>query len=75
MMTVHDFYAILIEKGYDPHQVRINDTVTDCVFFLNRNYDRYEVGFRERGSVFEPGSFSNEEEAFRYLLQKIAHME
>ena len=51
-MTVSEFYAVLREKGIDPSIVRIDDTVTDCVFFVNKNYNRYEVGFRERGTAF-----------------------
>ena len=71
-MTINDFFAILIENGYDPNLVRINDNAADNVFFINKNYYKYEVGYRERGIVFEPRSFSTEEEALRYLLKRIA---
>ena len=74
-MTIDDFFAILYKNGYGQDLVRIKDHTADNVFFINKNYYKYEVGYRERGTIFEPRSFSTEEEALRYLLKRIANIE
>jgi hypothetical protein len=70
-VTIKKFYAILNENGFDPNLVRINDNTADCVYFINKNYYKYEVGFRERGNVFQPKTFYTESEALRYVLKEI----
>ena len=66
---IQAFYAALQANGVDKSLVRIEDTSTDCVFFLNQNYYWYETGFRERGILFESKRFRTLAGALSYLFK------
>lgn len=71
-MTDKAFRTVLIENGIDPEIVRWNDTALDNAYFLNAVYGRYEFGYRERGTVFEPRQFASFSEAIAYLRERFA---
>ena len=71
-MTDRAFRNILIDNGIDPEIVRWNDTASDNVFFVNAVYGRYEFGYRERGTVFEPREFTSFSDVIAYLRERFA---
>ena len=68
-MTIDRFRNILRENGVNPDDVKINDTVTDGVYYINEVYDFYDVGFRERGILTHEKRFTNRDDAFHYVFE------
>ena len=71
-MTDRAFRNILIDNGIDPEIVRWNDTASDNAYFVNEVYGRYEFGYRERGTVFEPREFTSFSDVIAYLRERFA---
>jgi hypothetical protein len=71
-MTDRAFRNILIDNGIDPEIVRWNDTASDNAYFVNAVYGRYEFGYRERGTVFEPREFTSFSDVIAYLRERFA---
>lgn len=70
-LTRQDLFEELIRIQIDPNLVRFDDNHSDDVFCVNKNYDKYEVFYRERGKIFELREFLSESDALTYLLAQI----
>ena len=70
-MTLSEFNKKIKALGIDCHIVRFNDSISDDIFFVNYNYGRYIVGYRERGVAYDVKPFTGLGEALDYLFSLI----
>ena len=69
-MTRKEFLAELAARGVDPNAVVFDDPVSDG-YVLRKNYFRWEVGFRERGTETNLVGFPSEQCAMQTLLDEL----
>ena len=69
-MTYVEFVDILRENKIDTSIVHFENSVADGYYVL-KNYHRWEVFFRERGTDYEYMGFPSESDALNYLADKL----
>ena len=69
-MTREEFRAKLAAFGADPNAVVFDDPVSDG-YVLRKNYFRWEVGFRERGTETNLVGYPSEQCAMEALLAEL----
>lgn len=69
-MTRTEFTAFLENRKISPNIVHFENSVADGYYIL-KNYQRWEVFYRERGTDCECMGFPSENDALNYLAQKL----
>ena len=69
-MTREEFRAKLAACGADPNAVVFDDPVSDG-YILRKNYFRWEVGFRERGTEINLVGYPSEDFAMDALIAEL----
>jgi hypothetical protein len=52
------FFEELTKVHISANHVRFDDNISDDVFCVNKNYNKYEVFYRERGQIFDLSEFN-----------------
>lgn len=73
-MNKETFFKRLDYYGIDKKIVCFDDTTTDDVFCVMKNYDHYDVYYRERGKEFYNKRFRRQEDALQYLLDYLCNV-
>lgn len=71
-MNRQDFIQALIDHNIDPSTVAFNDGAKEG-YGIRKNYLRWEIYFRERGTEFYTRGFPSESDALVALLYDILH--
>ena len=69
-MTYNEFVVLLSENNVDTNMVHFENSVAD-VYYVLKNYHRWEVFYRERGKDYDCVGFPSENDALEYLLRKL----
>ena len=69
-MTYNEFVDLLRENNVDTNIVHFENSVADGYYVL-KNYHRWEVFYRERGTDYDCIGFPSESDALEYLLRKL----
>ena len=69
-MTKTDFLNGLRKHNIDERLVVFDDTIRDG-YCVRKNYHRWEVFFRERGTEQECVGFPSESDALQFLFDKL----
>ena len=69
-MTHNEFVTLLKKSNIDANIVHFENAVTDGYYVL-KNYNRWEVFYRERGKDHDCVGFPSESNALEYLLEKL----
>ena len=69
-MTYNEFVDLLRENNVDTNIVHFENSVADGYYVL-KNYHRWEVFFRERGTDYACMGFPSESDALNYLADKL----
>ena len=69
-MTKKEFFEAIESKSISPDLVYFENSVADGYYVL-KNYHRWEVFFRERGTDYECMGFPSESDALNYLAEKL----
>lgn len=68
-MTQNEFISLLKENDVDTNIIHFENSVADG-YYVIKNYQRFEVFFRERGKDYDCIGFPSESDALKYLLGK-----
>lgn len=71
-MNRQDFTQALIDHNIDPSSVAFNDGSKDG-YGIRKNYLRWEIYFRERGTEFYVRGFPSESDALTALLDDVLY--
>ena len=69
-MTKKEFFEAIERKSISPDLVYFENSVADGYYVL-KNYHRWEVFFRERGTDYACMGFPSESDALNYLADKL----
>ena len=69
-MTKAEFIDLLENNNISSDLVHFNNSVVDGYYVL-KNYHRWEVFFRERGTDYACMGFPSESDALNYLADKL----
>ena len=69
-MTKEEFFKVIESKSISSNLVHFENSVADGYYVL-KNYHRWEVFFRERGTDYEYMGFPSESDALNYLAEKL----
>ena len=69
-MTKEEFFEVIESKSVSSNLVHFENSVADGYYVL-KNYHRWEVFFRERGTDYECMGFPSESDALNYLADKL----
>ena len=69
-MTREEFFTLLEQNKRSSADVHFETSAADGWYVL-RNYHRWEVFFRERGTEYECMGFPSESNALQYVLKKL----
>ena len=69
-MTKDEFIKLLDNSNISPNLIHFENSVADGYYVL-KNYHRWEVFFRERGTDYACMGFPSESDALNYLADKL----
>ena len=69
-MTKDEFIKSLVSKGISTNTIHFENSVADG-YYVQKNYHRWEVFYRERGKDYDCVGFPSESNALEYLLEKL----
>ena len=69
-MTRAEFLKLCESKNISPNLIHFESSVAEGYYVL-KNYHRWEVFFRERGTDYECMGFPSESDALNYLADKL----
>ena len=71
-MTREEFVELCKRKNISTNIIHFNNSASDGYYVL-KNYHRWEVFFRERGTDYDCVGFPSESDALIYLADKLTH--
>ena len=71
-MTRTEFGELCNKENVSPNLVHFENSVAEG-FYVLKNYHRWEVFFRERGTDHDYMGFPSESDALTYLSERLIH--